>query len=205
VAALWRKGPRHRGTGRAGNELWHRAQAGAGAILHANVWEFAMPTLFVIGRILFVLIFAVSGFNKLMDLEGTAQAVAGQVTVPQMFAGLAAQIESATGMATPKLLAIASGAIELGGALMIAFNIGTRFAAALLILFTAAATFYFHDFWNMAGAERMQNMISAQKNLTLIGGLLMLFALGSWRPYSVTRVAYTPPAARDERYPHPAE
>jgi uncharacterized membrane protein YphA (DoxX/SURF4 family) len=179
--------------------------AGAGAILLGSSWEFVMPTLFVIGRVLFVMVFAVSGFNKLMDLEGTAQAVASQVTIPQMFAGLAAQIESATGMATPKLLAIASGAIELGGALMIAFNFGTRFAAALLILFTAAATFYFHDFWNMEGAERAQNLIAAQKNLTLIGGLLMLFALGSWRPYSVARVAYVPPAARDERFPHPAE
>ena len=118
---------------------------------------------------------------------------------------MAAQIEAATGMATPKLMAIASGVIELGGAIMIALNIGTRLAAALLILFVAAATFYFHDFWSMQGAERMENMIAAQKNLTLIGGLLMLFALGSWRPYSVTRVAYVPPAARDERYPHPAE
>jgi uncharacterized membrane protein YphA (DoxX/SURF4 family) len=140
-----------------------------------------------------------------MDIEGTAQAIASQVTIPQALAGLAAQLESVTGMATPKLLAIASGVIELGGAVLIALNFGTRFAAALLILFTAAVTFYFHDFWNMAGPERAQNLIAAQKNTTLIGGLLMLFALGSWRPYSVKRVDYIPPASRDERYPHPAE
>jgi putative oxidoreductase len=164
-----------------------------------------MPTLFVIGRILFVLIFAISGFNKLMDVEGTAQAIATQVPIPEVFAGLAAQAEAATGMTTPRLLAITGAVIELGGALMIAFNIGTRFAAALLILFTAAATVYFHDFWTMQGAERMQNLIQAEKNLSVIGGLLMLFALGSWRPYSVTRVEYVPPAARGERYPHPAE
>jgi putative oxidoreductase len=178
---------------------------GAGVILHANVWELAMPTLFVIGRILLVVIFAISGFNKLMDIEGTAQAVATQLPIPEMFAGLAAQVQATTGMATPKLLAITGAVIELGGALMIALNIGTRLAAALLILFTAAATIYFHDFWSMQGAERIQNMIQAQKNLSLIGGLLMLFALGSWRPYSVTRVEYVSPAARNERYPHPAE
>jgi putative oxidoreductase len=164
-----------------------------------------MPTLFVIGRILLVVIFAISGLNKLMDIDGTTQAIATQVPIPQMFAALAAQAEAATGMTTPKLLAISGAVIELGGALMIASNIGTRFAAAILILFTAAATVYFHDFWSMQGAERMQNMIQAEKNLSLIGGLLMLFALGSWRPYSVTRVEYIPPAARDERYPHPAE
>jgi uncharacterized membrane protein YphA (DoxX/SURF4 family) len=165
-----------------------------------------MPTLFVIGRVLVVLIFAISGANKLLDLDGTATRIATEVPIPAMFAGLAAQIEGALGIGTPKLLAILSVVIELGGALLIALNFGTRLGAALLILFTAAATLYFHDFWNMEGAARMQNLVAAEKNLSLIGALLMLFALGSWRPFTVRTVEYYPPHARDDRaYPHPAE
>ena len=33
---------------------------------------------------------------------------------------------------------------------MIALNFGARFFAILLIFFVAAATFYFHDFWNQS-------------------------------------------------------
>jgi putative oxidoreductase len=163
-----------------------------------------MPTLFVIGRILLVLIFAISGVNKLLDLNAAAQAIANEVTLPQALADILAQIASATGVAGPKLLAIGSIVLELGGALLIALNFGTRLGALMLIAFTAAATIYFHDFWNMTGPARAQNLIQAEKNLAIIGALLMLFALGPWRPFSVTRVEYIPPA-REERYPHPAE
>ena len=165
-----------------------------------------MPTLFVIGRILLVVIFAVSGASKLMDIDATAQQIATEVPIPDMFASVAAQVQTATGIATPKLLAISGATIELLGALMIALNFGTRFGAALLILFTAVATLYFHDFWNLEGAARMQNMIQAEKNLSIIGALLMLFALGPWRPYAVAHVEYEPARLRDDRaYPHPAE
>ena len=65
---------------------------------------------------------------------------------------------------------------------MIAANSGTRVAALALIVFTAAATFWFHDFWAMAGADRMNNMTHALKNLSLIGALLVFFVIGPWRP-----------------------
>jgi len=47
---------------------------------------------------------------------------------------------------------------------MIALNFGTRFFAVVLILFTAVATFYYHNFWDMSGADRLNNMILALKN-----------------------------------------
>jgi uncharacterized membrane protein YphA (DoxX/SURF4 family) len=181
-------------------------EAGRRPVAFHSGQESAMPTLFVIGRILLVLIFIISGGTKLLNLDGTAQQIANEVRIPEMFAGLAAQLETATGMATPKALAILSVIFELGGAMLIALNVGTRLGAILLILFTAAATLYFHDFWNMEGAARMQNMIAVEKNLSLIGALLMLFALGSWRPYSVAHVEPAPARIRDDRvYPHPAE
>jgi uncharacterized membrane protein YphA (DoxX/SURF4 family) len=148
-----------------------------------------MNILFFIGRLAFVLIFIFSGAQKLMDIGATASMIAGKVTVaglPEAIAsqlqGIGAQLESATGMQVPQILAILTGVVELVGGLMIAVNIGTRFAAVLLILFTAVATFYFHDFWNMAGPDRVNNMIHVLKNLSIIGGLVVFFVLGPWRP-----------------------
>ena len=141
-----------------------------------------MNTLFIIGRIAFVLVFILSGAQKLMDIPATAAMIEPKVTIPEMVAPYTAQLETTTNMKMPSLLAIAAGIVEIAAALMVAFGFGIRFAAVVLILFTAAATYYFHDFWNMEGAARTENMISALKNLSLIGGLLVLFAIGSWRP-----------------------
>jgi putative oxidoreductase len=88
----------------------------------------------------------------------------------------------------PQMLAIAAGAIELICGLMIALNFGARFFAVLLILFVAAATFYFHDFWNQAGADARNNMIHALKNLSLIGALFMIAGYG--RPAQAPEPAY---------------
>jgi putative oxidoreductase len=75
------------------------------------------------------------------------------------------------------LLAIAAGALELICGIMIALNFGARFFAILLILFVAAATFYYHDFWNQTGADATNNLIHALKNLSLIGALFMIAGL----------------------------
>lgn len=141
-----------------------------------------MNILFVIGRIALVLIFMISGGEKLMDIGATAAAIEAKVAIPAMLSGLAAQVSSATGMTIPQLLAIATGVIEVAAALMIAANMGARVGAFLLIVFTLVATFYFHDFWNMAGPQRTENFIHVLKNVSIIGGLLVMFVLGSWRP-----------------------
>ena len=163
-----------------------------------------MPILFTLGRVLFVVIFLLSGATKLWDIPGTAAMVAAKVTVPAALAGLAAQAETMTGMQTPQLLAILYAAGEIIAGLMIVFNFGTRLAALALILLTIAATYYFHDFWNQAGAEQLDNMAHALKNLSIVGGLLVFFALGSWRPLSEREGDYYPhreEALREEPMP----
>ncbi len=80
------------------------------------------------------------------------------------------------------MLAVGAGAGELIGGLAIAIGWQTRLAAAGLILFTAVAAFFFHDFWNLpAGAERANQMIHAMKNLSMIGGLIVLAVAGAGR------------------------
>jgi len=151
-----------------------------------------MNILFVLGRIAFVLIFILSGAQKLIDIPGTATAISSKVVLPDFVAPYTPQLEAATGMTTPTMLALLTGIVEAGAALMIAANIGTRIGAVLLILFTIATIYYFHPFWTMTGAEREANMVNALKNVSLIGGLLVFFVLGSWRP---SAYRYDDPAA----------
>jgi putative oxidoreductase len=158
-----------------------------------------MSILFTIARILFCVIFVVSGAFKLMDIPGTTAMIAGKVTIPAALAELAAQAESAAGMQTPQLLAIASGAIEVIFGLLLAAGIATRLSALVLALFTVIATYYFHDFWNQTGTENMNNIAHAMKNLSVFAGLLVFFVLGPWRPVVVVDEFYPKrDASRDE-------
>jgi len=138
-----------------------------------------MRGILVVGRILFVLIFIVGGALTLMDLDRTATIIAPNVeTLPAALASIAAKIATATGLATPKLLAIVAGVVELIGGLLMVFGIGTRLAALILIVYAAIVAYYSHD-WSMAGPDRTANLLSVLRDLSTIGGLLVLFAFGS--------------------------
>jgi putative oxidoreductase len=132
-----------------------------------------MPAFITFGRILFAVLFIFSGASKLLDLATTAQ-MTEKIVIPAALATYTSQLEGVTGMSTPQMLAIAAGALELICGIMIALNFGARFFAILLILFVAAATFYYHDFWNQTGAEAKNNMVHALKNLSIIGALFMI-------------------------------
>jgi putative oxidoreductase len=135
-----------------------------------------MPAFVTFGRILFCVIFIFSGASKLLDLTATAQ-MTEKIVLPAALATYTSQLEGLTGMSMPMMLAIVAGALELICGLMIALNFGARFFAILLILFVAAATFYYHDFWNQTGPEARNNLIHALKNLSLIGALFIIAGL----------------------------
>jgi putative oxidoreductase len=135
-----------------------------------------MPAFITFGRILFAVLFVFSGATKLLNLTATAQ-MTEKIVIPAALATYTSQLEGVTGMSTPQMLAIAAGALELICGIMIALNFGARFFAILLILFVAAATFYYHDFWNQSGADAAGNMVHALKNLSLIGALFMIAGL----------------------------
>ena len=137
-----------------------------------------MPAFVTIGRVLFAVLFIVSGATKLFDLPATADMIASKVVIPAALTSYTSQLESLTGMETKQMLAIAAGAVELICGLMIALNFGSRFFSLLLILFVIAVTFYFHDFWNQTGADARGNLIHAMKNLSIIGALFIIAGLG---------------------------
>jgi putative oxidoreductase len=146
-----------------------------------------MPAFMTLGRVLFAVLFIISGAYKLMDLATTTQ-MTEKIVLPSVLAPYTSQLEAVTGMAMPQMLAIAAGAIELLCGLMIALNFGARFAAILLILFVVGATFYFHDFWNQTGVDARNNMVHALKNLSIIGALFII--AGAGRTVSVSQPAY---------------
>lgn len=122
-----------------------------------------MDAAILLGRLLLIGLFLFSGAGKLMDLPGTAGAIASK------------------GLPAPMVLAAIAGAVEVIGAVLIAIGWNTRIGALALIGYTIVATYFFHNFWDMAGPERMSNMIAFNKNLGLIGGFLLLLGFGPGR------------------------
>jgi putative oxidoreductase len=120
--------------------------------------------ILAIGRVLIAIIFIMSGIEKFMDLAATA----GEI--------------GAKGLPMPYVLAVLTACVEFGGGLLIIIGWQTRIAALLLALFTAVAAYFFHDFWHYPeGAQHTNNMIHFMKNVSIIGGFLMLMAVGAGR------------------------
>jgi uncharacterized membrane protein YphA (DoxX/SURF4 family) len=137
-----------------------------------------MPAFVTFGRILFAVLFLYSGATKLFGIAATADFIAAKVAIPALLVPYTTQLEGITGMPTPQMLAIAVGAFEVIAGLMIAFNLAARFFAILLIFFVAAATFYFHDFWNQSPPENAKSLVDALKNLSIIGALFIIAGIG---------------------------
>ena len=137
-----------------------------------------MPAFITFGRVLFAVLFIVSGAFKLLDITATTQMITDKVVIPGMLTDYTTQLEGMSGMPMAQMLAIAIGALELICGLMIALNFGARFFAIVLIIFVIAATFYYHDFWNQTGAEQKNNIVHALKNVSLIGALLIIAGIG---------------------------
>jgi putative oxidoreductase len=121
-----------------------------------------------LGRVLLVAIFLQSGFAKLTAPAG----IAGMLT--------------AKGLPMPTALAYLAGAAELGLGALILIGWKTRLAAAGMIVFVIVATYLGHNFWDMTDAARRMNLTHFMKNLSIIGGLLILIGSGAGR-YSADR------------------
>jgi len=115
----------------------------------------------VIGRVLLALIFIVSGFGKLAGLEGTAGYIASK------------------GLPLPTLLALGAGVLEVVGGIALAVGFQARWAALALAVFTFIATIVFHNYWAMPADQQFVQQLMFMKNLSIVGGMLVVFALGA--------------------------
>jgi len=129
--------------------------------------------MYALGRILLPAVFIVAGWNKLLDIKGViAQLEPKNLPIP---------FETQQYIGMPKLEALAylGAAVELFGGVMILIGWKARWAALALFIFSGLTIYYFHDFWTMDGADRLLNQTMALKNLSIMGGLLMVAAVGS--------------------------
>jgi putative oxidoreductase len=137
-----------------------------------------MPAFITFGRILFAVLFIYLGATKLFGIQATADFITTKLTIPPVLAPYTAQLETVTAMKTPQLLAIAGGVFEIIAGLMVALNFGVRFFSFLLIVYVAASTYYFYDFWNQTPPENGKTVVDALKNLSIIGALFMIAGYG---------------------------
>ena len=133
-----------------------------------------MKAAYALGRIFLPVIFIVSGIQKLLNIQGVAKMLSDAgVPIPDEIAAYLG------GMPKYEALAYLVGGVELIAALMILIGLKARWGAVVLIGFTVVATVLFHNFWAMTGAAAEDNQIQALKNLSIIGGLLLVVAGGS--------------------------
>lgn len=111
----------------------------------------------IAGRLLLALIFITSGWSKLAGIEGTVAYIAS------------------AGLPMPEVLAVLAGALELGAGLALVIGFKARGAALALAAFTTVATFA----WSMPAEQQFVQQLMFMKNLSLIGGLLTLAAVGA--------------------------
>jgi putative oxidoreductase len=115
----------------------------------------------LVARVLLALIFVTAGFSKLTGLQGTAGYI-GSVGLP-----------------APMLLAVAAGVVELVAGVLVIVGWQARWAALVLAGFTAVASVLFHNYWAMPAEQQMMQQLMFMKNVSIVGGLLVLFAFGA--------------------------
>ena len=112
------------------------------------------------GRILLAAIFVISGFGKIAGFDGIAGYIASN------------------GLPMPQVLAALTIALELGGGLLLVIGYKVRIVAILFFLWLIPTTILFHKFWGIDAAQVQNQMNNFLKNVSIMGGMLLLTAFG---------------------------
>ena len=122
--------------------------------------------LILAARLLLATLFLIFGWRKLRDFSGTVSQMA-QLGVP-----------------TPVLAAGVAIFMELPVAFAVAVGAFTRPSALLMFLYTLGTALIGHRYWTMTGADYVDSMDSFYKNLSIMGGFLLLYITGAGK-YSI--------------------
>jgi putative oxidoreductase len=133
-----------------------------------TLFENQKDAVVLVARILLMVLFVIFGWSKLTGFAGTVAYM------------------TSTGAPVPELSAVIAVVMEfvVGIALLVGFY--TRPLALLLALYTLGTAIIGHHFWNMTGAAKYENMINFYKNISIMGGLLLLCVSGAGK-YSIDR------------------
>lgn len=141
-----------------------------------------MSVAYTIGRIFIPILFLVNGIQKAFNVGEIARMFeANNIPIPQ-------EIVPYLGtMPKYEALGYLIAAIEIICGLMVLVGLKARWAALVLIVFTACTIIFVHHFWDMEGAALIEARTEALKNLSIMGGLLLVVAVGSSPNPTATR------------------
>jgi putative oxidoreductase len=125
-------------------------------------------TLLLIGRVLIALLFIIFGYMKLMNFGGTTNYFAKW------------------GFPMPPATATLAIVFELGFGILLAIGWKTRWWALALALYTLIAAAVAHRYWTYEAAQAFAQTSFFYKNLAIVGGLLIIAAVGPGR-YSIDK------------------
>ncbi|MBT0718443.1 DoxX family protein [Rosenbergiella epipactidis] len=126
------------------------------------------PSVLLIARILLMLLFVIFGYQKLIHFGGTVDYM------------------KALGTPLPTVGALIAVALEFFAGLAIMLGFFTRPIAIIMAIYTLATAIIGHPFWSISGAAQMAAEINFYKNISIIGGLLLLSVTGAG-PYSLDK------------------
>ena len=122
--------------------------------------------LILAARLLLAALFLIFGWRKLRDYSGTVRQIA-QLRGPM-----------------PRLAAAMAIVMELPVAFAVAVGAFVRPSALLLVLYTLGTALIGHRYWSMTGSEQVDGIDGFYKNLSIMGGFLLLYITGAGR-YSI--------------------
>ena len=117
--------------------------------------------LLLLGRVLLGWIFILSGWRKLMDIPAFA------ASMPRRD--------------LPTFLGYIAPFVEFVGGILLVVGLATRYAALLMLLFVIIATFSSHRYWNYPEAQQANQSSHFWKNISMMGGTVLLFVTGAGR------------------------
>jgi putative oxidoreductase len=123
-----------------------------------------MEYLFLIGRILYALVFLMSGINHLRN------------------SGAMAGYAASKGVPAPRLAILGTGVLMLLGGLSIALGVQPTWGIVLITVFLIPTTVMMHNFWaDTDPMARLNNLINFQKNVAMVGAAwVMLMVPQPW-------------------------
>jgi putative oxidoreductase len=133
-----------------------------------TLFEHRKDEVLLVARVLLMILFVIFGWGKLTNFSGTVSYMAAE------------------GAPLPTIAAIIATVMELLVGLALIAGFYTRPLALLFAVYTLGTALIGHHFWTMTDGERMANMINFYKNISIIGGLLLLCLTGPGK-YSVDR------------------
>jgi putative oxidoreductase len=122
--------------------------------------------LILAARLLLATLFLIFGWRKVRDYSGT---VAQMVQL---------------GLPMPLLATVISIFMGLPVAFAVAIGAFTRPSAALMALYALGTAVTGHRYWNVKGADYVDSLEGFYKDLSIMGGFLLLYVTGAGK-YSI--------------------